>query len=154
MTEPLEARLDRLSRRLRAAGGRVTSERLAILRVLAADESHPSADTIYRRVVAELPSISLATVYKTLATLQRMGEVLELTAVRGESRYDGLRPEPHPHLICARCSNVANLALEDVEALLRLAALPARQWTLTARVDFWGYCPQCCAEVSGDARPE
>ena len=154
MREPLEERLDRLSRQLRAAGGRVTSERLAILRALAEDESHPSADTIYRRVVAELPSISLATVYKTLATLQGMGEVLELTAVRGESRYDGIRPEPHPHLICTSCGRVADLAVDDVQALMHLAFPPAGQWHLTTRVDFWGLCPQCRAAASRGARPQ
>ncbi len=51
------------------------------------------------------PTLSQATVYKTLSLLKDMGQVLEID-LRGDSRYDGHRPEPHPHLICIRCDKI------------------------------------------------
>ncbi|MGQ9683476.1 MAG: Fur family transcriptional regulator [Anaerolineae bacterium] len=143
MAETVEQRLERLAERLRAKGGRVTSERLAVLRVLAEDASHPSVEDVYRRVAGELPSISLATVYKTVATLQEMGEVVELAAVNATSRYDGRNPFPHPHLICSACGAIADLPGESAGRLLCLASEPASGWQLTPRVDFWGLCPEC-----------
>ncbi|MGC9966727.1 MAG: hypothetical protein ABSE08_15085 [Syntrophobacteraceae bacterium] len=37
--------------------------------------------------------------YKTLAVLKTIGEVLELEFSNDYNRYDGKNPVPHPHLI-------------------------------------------------------
>jgi len=49
--------------------------------------------------------MSHATVYKTLAVLKDMGQVLEID-LRDDSHYDGNYPEPHPHLICIKCNKI------------------------------------------------
>ena len=54
--------------------------------------------------------MSHATVYKTLALLKEIGQVLEID-LRDDSHYDGNRPQPHPHLICTECK-----AISDVKA--------------------------------------
>ena len=58
--------------RCRAAGLAVTPQRLAIFRRLVATDRHPSAEELHAVVRREMPTLSLATVYKTLDTLARL----------------------------------------------------------------------------------
>jgi Fur family peroxide stress response transcriptional regulator len=138
-----EARLEGLISKLRQRGYRVTPQRAAVLRVLATSEEHPSVEQIYEMVRADFPMTSLATVYKTLALLRDLGEVFELSIVGGGTRYDGCRPDFHPHLICVRCKRIVDLdaapggqGCEDVQERTGYHVLSHRH-------DFYGVCPEC-----------
>ena len=54
--------------------------------------------------------MSQATVYKTLALLKDLGQVLEI-GLRDDNHYDGNRPQPHPHLICIKCNKIVDAEL-------------------------------------------
>lgn len=132
--------------RLRAAGHRLTPQRLAVLRALVGSASHPCVEQIHAAVVAEQPGAGLATVYNTLDLLQSLGEVMALDLGEGRKRYDARRPRPHAHLVCAMCGRI-----EDVERLedFDLASLPERvahctgYQVLEHRFDLRGLCPVC-----------
>ena len=95
MADPQE-RLEQLIRVLKGTGHRLTPQRLAMLKVIAKSEGHPSVERIYEQIKADFPTTSLATVYKTLSLLKEMGEVLELSFPPLGSRYDGNRPYSGP----------------------------------------------------------
>lgn len=145
------ARYDELLGRLRRDGFRLTPQRLAVLRVLAADAGHPTVEQVYERVRADYPTTSLATIYKTIDMLKGIGEVLELSV--GEShRYDGRDPRPHPHLICKDCGSITDLALDgplgDAETLSSAAAAvaAARGYRdVLPNLEFRGRCAVCHA---------
>ena len=105
MADP-QVRLEEMVKKLRERQCRMTPQRVALLRLLAASEGHPSAAHLYDRLRAQFPTTSLATVYKTLSLLDEMGEVLELGFSEDDNRYDGNKPYPHPHLICIRCRSM------------------------------------------------
>jgi len=134
-------RLDDLVASLRSAGHRFPPQRLAIIKTLVDSGEHPSVEQIYRRVRKDFPTTSLATVYNTLERLKEMGEVLELPS-SGGSRYDGLNPQPHPHLRCTVCG-----AIEDLDVDLGPAAqeVAARRGYADVhhRLEFYGVCPRC-----------
>jgi Fur family peroxide stress response transcriptional regulator len=138
-----QARFEELMSRLRERHCRVTPQRVALLRLLASSEGHPSAAHLYDQIRAQFPTTSLGTVYKTLSLLDDMGEVLELGFSDDDNRYDGKKPHPHPHLICIRCRKIV-----DVEAsLARDLALEVAQGSgfqvVGHRLDFYGLCPDC-----------
>src|SRR4030088_1689995 len=60
--------------RCREKGLAVTPQRVAILNALLASGDHPSAEEIYTEVRTEQPTISLATVHRTLEMLCEAGE--------------------------------------------------------------------------------
>jgi Fur family peroxide stress response transcriptional regulator len=92
-------RLDELLQRLRKAGHRLTPQRVAIVRQLLERDDHPSVEQLHTAILAEFPTTSLATVYKTIHLLKQLGEVLELGFGELGSRYDGRHPPaPAPHL--------------------------------------------------------
>ncbi len=87
-------RLEQIIKALRDRGYRLTPQRLAMLKIIAASLGHPDAEQIYERMQAGFPTTSLATIYKTLALLKEMGEVLELNFATVGSHYDGKKTVP------------------------------------------------------------
>ncbi len=84
----LEQRVDQMIERCREAGMNVTPQRIAIYRALLDSEDHPTPEMLYRSVSTEMPSLSLATIYKTLDALAAVGLVppLRLVASRPSRR--------------------------------------------------------------------
>ncbi len=139
-------RLETLLERLRARGLRLTPQRLAIVRALVNHPGHPSVEQLHQEILPDFPTTSLATVYKTVHLLKSQGEVLELAFGEQGSRFDGLRPRPHPHLICTRCGAIMDPAGDGPEALEALAAELAQRAGFSVsshRFDIFGLCPAC-----------
>ena len=142
MTDP-QLRFEELLKKLRDSQHRITPQRIALLRLLAASEGHPSAAHLYDRLTAQFPTTSLATVYKTLSLLDEMGEVLELGFSDDDNRYDGNRPYPHPHLICLRCRRIVDVDAGLGQDLAQEAAKGSGFQIVGHRLDFYGLCPEC-----------
>ena len=129
--------------KLRAHDHRITPQRLAILRVLAKSEGHPSVEQIYARVKTDFPTTSLATVYKNVSLMKSLGEVLELGFSDDSNRYDGNKPYPHPHLVCTNCKKIIDPNLSMLQDLTQELVQETGFQILNHRMDFFGICPEC-----------
>src|SRR2546427_12269028 len=101
-------RLAGFAARCRASGLAVTPQRLAIFRHLASTDRHPSAEELHATVRRELPTLSLATVYKTLDTLASVGAVRPVSRLGARGRWDA-NVTSHHHLgfpVCGRVTDV------------------------------------------------
>ncbi len=136
-------RYEHLVARLRENDCRLTPQRLALLRLLAESETHPTAQELYETLRPNFPTMSLATVYKTLHTLQALGEVREVHAGSGEVRYDGRTVEPHAHLICIRCGRVQDYPAPALLEQVAATAAASGQLVIGFRVDFFHVCEDC-----------
>jgi len=138
-----ENRLSKMINRLKEEGFRLTPQRVAVVKILASNEEHLSAEKIYERVRADFPFTSLATIYKTVTLLKQLGEVMELGFVDDSNRFDGARPYPHPHLICTKCRRILDPDLPVLSELPRELAKKTGYHILNHRLDFFGVCPEC-----------
>jgi Fur family peroxide stress response transcriptional regulator len=145
MVEP-QTRLDEMITSLKEQGHRLTPQRMAVLKILATSEGHPSVEQIYERVKVDFPMTSLATIYKTVTLLKEMGEVLELGFSDDSNRYDGHKPYPHPHLICIKCKKIVDPQVAALSELHQEVAQSTNYRILSHRLDFFGICPQCREE--------
>jgi Fur family ferric uptake transcriptional regulator len=84
---------------LRADGVRVTRQRLAILHVLREASDHPRAEDILTRARQQDPSVSQATVYRTLAILEKAGTVHRNEFDGTGARFELADRQHHDHLI-------------------------------------------------------
>ena len=124
----------------RSIGMKLTPQRLAILDYLKGNTSHPSAEDIYSAVRDRFPTMSLATVYNTLAALQVRSVVQELTIDPHKRRYDP-NVEQHNHLICTRCSKIVDVHLDFA---LDLPEEIKQSFSVTGNhVEFYGVCSAC-----------
>jgi Fur family peroxide stress response transcriptional regulator len=142
MTTP-QHRLNQMVAKLRAKNLRITPQRLAIFRILAASEGHPSIEEIFDRMKVDFPTMSPATVYKTMILLKALDEVLELGFPEGVNRYDGRKPYPHPHIICLKCKKIMDSELGSLQHLSEAASQQTGFRILNYRLDFFGLCPEC-----------
>ncbi|MGE5800273.1 MAG: Fur family transcriptional regulator [Syntrophaceae bacterium] len=129
--------------KLKSRAFRITPQRLAVLKILAASEGHPSVDDIYKEVKALFPTTSLATVYKTVSLLKELNEVLELGFPDGSNRYDGHNPVPHPHAICMKCKKIMDPELMNLDELSEEMSRKTGYKIFHHRLDFFGLCPEC-----------
>ena len=146
--------MDRFVARCRTTGLVLTPQRLAVFRHLAAAPGHPSAEELYAAVRRELPTLSLATVYKTLERLASVGVVRRVSRAGARSRWDaGL--ESHHHLVCIECGDVSDVfdtRLDDVQRRARALA-GRRGFEVTSHVvDIFGRCATCRGKTTR-ARP-
>jgi Fur family peroxide stress response transcriptional regulator len=96
MTPPLPP--ESLTQRLADSGLRATPQREVVYSVLLRKRDHPTAEEVFARVKADLPTISLATVYNCLETLVQCELVRAVNFERGPTRYcPNLRPHAHFH---------------------------------------------------------
>src|SRR6185436_6928124 len=99
---------DRMMQGVREAGLKLTPQRMAIVEAIADDPSHPTAQELYDRLRPELPTMSFATVYNTLAALTAAGLCASRALSRGSSRFDP-NTEPHDHAVCDGCGKVMDV---------------------------------------------
>lgn len=142
------ARFKQIVAKLEAAGHRITPQRLCIVEVLLASKKHPSAEEIFAQVRATSPTTSLATIYKTMDTLKSLGEVLELEMRDNRVHFDGLRPIPHPHIICTSCGVIEDIDLPGARELNKEAERASGFVVHEHRLEFFGLCINCKSDTS------
>src|SRR5215475_11633222 len=103
-----EGRITLMYARLRESGLKLTPQRLAIVRELSANPTHPTAQELFERLRPALPTMSFATVYNTLDALSSAGLCVALSLSPGPSRFDP-NMEAHYHAVCDRCGLVRDV---------------------------------------------
>ena len=112
------------------------------MRLIATSEGHPSAAQLYAKIKTQFPTMSHATVYKTLALLKEMNQVLEIN-LRDDSHYDGNHHHPHLHLICMKCNKIVDGEMEvDLTSIRKLEEISGYQ-IIRPQKTFYGLCPDC-----------
>lgn len=129
---------------LRQQGYKITSQRRAVLNVIAGSHDHLTPAAIYERVKRQYPGIGLVTVYRTLELLARLGLICEVHTGDNGRSYLLRRPAGHHHhLICSSCDKVVDFTDCD---LGRMEERLARQTGFkidSHLVEFSGQCHDC-----------
>jgi Fur family peroxide stress response transcriptional regulator len=122
---------------------KVTPQRLAILKILAYNTNHPRIDEIYEILRKTFPTTSPATVYKTIAVLKSLKEVLEIQYSSEGNRYDGVNPVSHPHIYCTNCNKIFDIHGLNTKDLITQLANQTGFTIYQLRMDVSGICPAC-----------
>ncbi|MEE9542975.1 MAG: transcriptional repressor [Thermodesulfobacteriota bacterium] len=138
----MEAQRERIIRRYRGKGFKLTPQRIAILEFLEGNTDHPSADDIYQAIRLTHPTVSIATVYNTVETLRDKGFIIEITIDPERKHYDP-NANRHHHIICTDCAKIGDI-FEDYSETLNLPIEMMREFTLTGNhINFYGLCRDC-----------
>jgi len=127
---------------LKDHGLKVTPQRLAVYEVLKNTKEHPSAETIYNKLLPLYPTMSFATVYKTLQVLKDINLVQELNVGEGSFRYDATVAH-HPHITCLGCGKVDDVEDEMIFDLQDKVSTKTGYKLVRQQLYFFGYCPEC-----------
>ena len=86
---------------------KATQQRIVLYDALMHLHNHPTAENLYDFVKEKNPSISLATVYKTLDTFVLAGLAAKVMSANGIARYDGYM-DHHSHLYCTNTEEIVD----------------------------------------------
>ena len=126
----------------RAQGLKVTPQRQLIFGLLDGNTSHPTAEAIFTEASAQMPGISLRTVYTTLTDLVDMGELQALSLAAGATKFDP-NVDDHHHVVCDSCGTVSDVYVEG-DKELSLHGLDGFT-TTSSSIVFHGECAACTA---------
>lgn len=139
--------------RLQRAGYRLTRPRRAVLQVLESEGELVSPAEVLVRGQAIYPTLSRATVYRTLELLSQLGLLRLIHAGELRSRVACLEMSHHGHhhLLCISCGSMIpfeECVVGELEAILtqRLG------FEIQGHVlEFYGFCANCRREEKAEA---
>ena len=133
---------EQVAERLRGQGFKVTPQRLAVYQALARTKTHPNAETLFKELRPLYPTMSLATVYKSLSILCAIELAQELSLGEDSFRYDA-DTSHHPHIRCTVCGRVDDVPAMETEAFTKRVANETGYSLTDYQVYFFGRCPVC-----------
>ena len=129
----------------REAGLRLTHQRLEIYSELADTPDHPTAESIYQRIRKKIPTISLDTVYRTLATFARHGLINKVETVESQARFE-VKIKRHHHLTCRKCYKITDFQWESIDDVSLPVEINSWGRVENKNVTVYGICKDCLGD--------
>lgn len=127
---------------------RTTYQKQSILKALQSMRGqHPTVDAICAEVAKNIPSISLATVYRVLNQYAEQGLVNRVHIPDSPTRYDDWLA-PHHHLLCNSCKQLFDLPPLPLPELALPQDTEAGHTITGVELIFRGTCSGCAAKTS------
>ena len=143
-----------LQQALRNHGFKLTRARRALLQVLGQASVHLKAADLHRAVRAIDPSVGLASVYRTLNLLSRLG-LLRLVHTNHRHRHYAQATHEHAHhLLCNDCGRVVEFSDCQVERLIKTLARRTRFVIEEHSIELYGRCPDCRRALDHGSTPD
>ncbi|MBI5453340.1 MAG: transcriptional repressor [Deltaproteobacteria bacterium] len=138
------SKMEILKSYLEAKGLKSTAQRDYIADVFFKTNTHISLEELLKKVKRKTPNIGYATVYRTMKLLTECGLAISRQFGDGQTRYENL-PENghHDHIICIRCSKIAEFQNQKIEQLQAEAAKKLGFTVVNHKLELYGYCSDC-----------
>jgi Fe2+ or Zn2+ uptake regulation protein len=128
---------------LRKSGHKLTSQRLAIIKIVMESQELLSPADLYARVQILDPEVGEVTVYRTLNILSELGLVCVVHTGENTHSYISRPPQHHDHLICSKCGKVVDFMNCNVSELEKRLMSETGFSINEHRLDFYGLCLRC-----------
>ena len=136
-----------LKKQLNIKGYKLTAQRKAILDIILKNGcDHLKCEDIYTLVHSKIPSIGIATVYRTLPLLEKMGYLNRVLFDDGFVRYELCKDDEnhsHHHVICTKCGSLFEIEVDMLEELEKQILATTGFHVTNHSVKFYGLCSKC-----------
>lgn len=140
--QSLHSRFTDFEKFCRKKGLKMTHQRLEIYRELLTSKDHPTVEALFLRVRKRIPTISLDTVYRTLALLEEAGMTNRIQTSEGLTRFES-DYGAHHHLICKKCQTIEDFTWKSFDTMLLPPELEAWGAIQTRNIVAEGICTAC-----------
>ena len=120
----------------------ITVQRQQVYQALMGDKTHPTVESVYNAVRKAIPTISRATVYRTLETLADEGLIQRVLHPGSSARYDG-NPKPHSHLVCTVCGKTEDYMDSSYNPNFSQFSTASGFMITDCEIIFRGVCSDC-----------
>jgi Fur family transcriptional regulator, peroxide stress response regulator len=125
-----------------SCGITMTHQRQVLFEVLKSTPGHPSPEEVYLTVKKQIPSISLATVYKNIHLFLKSGIFREVSLHHGSLRVE-MNRRPHHHLVCTACKSISDIDEDELSLTRGPGKLPGGFLAQRFSIDVVGLCAAC-----------
>jgi Fur family transcriptional regulator, peroxide stress response regulator len=123
-------------------GLKITPQRRHIVELLENDESHPTAEELYQRVILLMPDVSQTTIYNTIRELVALGELTPVDSLSETGIRFDTNTNDHHHLFCNECHNLVDIERNFPE--IELAPEEIKEYQIIKnQITFYGICKEC-----------
>ena len=129
---------------------RYSHQRERIYRAVVESYEHPTANMVYEQLKAEMPKLSLGTVYRNLNQLADAGRLKKIPLADGSCRFDKTR-ESHSHIVCDECGAVSDVHLPSFESFETAIETETGYELRSYDVVLRGLCADCLMQVNKNA---
>lgn len=139
----------RVTSELQAHGLRMTRQRRVIADVLQKAGEHLDAPEVLRRARQQMAGLHLATVYRALESLKKLGIIdeLDLMHIKGTGHYYEARTnKDHMHFTCQQCGGVLEIQTPLFERLKGQIEGRHGLAIRVARLELGGLCGTCASK--------
>lgn len=151
----LDSLLDRVGRQLRERGERMTAPRRAVMTVLHRADGHLTVEEVADLVTGVDPAVHLASVYRSLDTLARLGIVQHVHLGHGSTAYHLVDDSgSHAHAQCRRCRRVWDLPADVLDPTAERLAHEYGFALDPTHAALSGLCHPCRSATTGTAETE
>ncbi len=140
--EKLKINLEEFIARCKKVGLNATTQRIIIYKAIMEEDSHPSPEQVYSKIKLENPTISLATVYKTLETFSEYGFIKKVNPLHIKVRYEP-NTYDHHHMVCVKCGKIFDFENEEFNNLTLPANILGKKILLDYSIQFNIICEEC-----------
>lgn len=127
-------------------GCRVTGPRRQLVAILEARHDAFAPDDI----LADLPGVGRATVYRTIKLLLDAGALCKTSLPDGSPRYIVGQTHHHHHVVCVRCGRVDEFRHSAVERMLQAMRSEVPGELVGHRLELYMTCDSCLASEDED----
>ncbi|MDX9755549.1 MAG: transcriptional repressor [bacterium] len=121
---------------------KVTHQRVEIFRALLQTIDHPTAEEVFKRIRDKLPTISIDTVYRTLALFEEHNLIARVQCLSDKGRFDP-NMDKHHHFICMQCKKICDFYWEAFDTLTLPPEVAAFGTVILEKVELRGICAAC-----------
>lgn len=134
--------MDGFEKVCKAKGLRITHQRTEIFKALSKHTNHPTTENVFNQVRKHLKTISLDTVYRTIATFEEYGLIKRVHHIDNATRFD-INSSGHHHLVCSNCKTIEDFYWHDFDQMKPPESISHWSQIEVKHVVINGLCSSC-----------
>ncbi len=139
---------EKLNKYIAIIGGRLTKERMVLMRAMCNYKSHFTPEEIGKALSKMGYPMAMTTIYRNLPALEGAGIIQRTTfqeeQSRGAATYEHVWGRPHhDHLVCQSCGRKVEFQYEAIEVLQEQVARKHGFELTSHHLELIGLCPKC-----------
>lgn len=134
--------MNALIKKLKSNNCKITPQRMAVYQAIKESTDHPNAESVFKKLYLTYPTMSLATVYKSLELFSKLELIQVINIGENSFRYDG-KTEEHQHIVCTKCSKIEDLNSSIFKDLTVKVQGISNYEIQKQQLCFYGTCSDC-----------
>jgi Fur family ferric uptake transcriptional regulator len=142
-SENQDRKLSVLIERLREKQFKITSPRLAVLKLLSIQKKPLTIKEVYKNVKAD--GCDLATIYRLFKLLEELNLIQRVDFGDGSARFEVILQDSdhHHHIVCTRCAAIVKIDECMIKNFHAEIENQSGFKSITHKLEFFGICPKC-----------